>query len=131
MKKKDFWAFTHFVSDDYIFRERWERDDPNLKNELMMIAHNFDPFMGHVVRGVTTHFGSQNSWYHYKRYIIWNRQNESNSWLVELHPTAENLDKPFAQAHHRFEVIMPEPIVPKEPEPIEISHKEKKEHYYW
>ena len=130
MKTKDILKFTHFISENYIFREKWERNNPNLKNELMMIAHDIDPFSGEVKRK-SIHFGSQNSWYQYKRFIIWSGQDISNSWLVEVHPTAEHPDLPYAQAHHTFEVMMPVPIVPKEPEPIRTSHKEEKEHYYW
>ena len=89
-------------------RERWERDNPLLKEELMMIAHNIDPMFGHrALTRNTTHFGSNNSWYMYKRYII----STDNSWRVEVYPTAENMDKPYSKAHHEFEVMMPEEFI--------------------
>ena len=35
-------------------------------------------------------------------------QDEYISWIVEVHPTAENKDKPYHKPHHIFEVMMPE-----------------------
>ena len=107
--KQDFWSFSHFTSEKFLYREHWDRDNPLLKGELMMLAHNYDPLYG--TRSLTrnsTHFGSQNAWYAYKRYIITTATNEFNSWRVEVHPTAENPEKPFSHAHHEFEVFMPE-----------------------
>ena len=92
-----------------MYREKWERDNEILKTELMMLAHNYDPAYG--FRSLTrnsTHFGSQNSWYMYKRYVITTATGEFNSWRVEVHPTAENPHKPFSHSHHTFEVMMPE-----------------------
>ena len=109
MKSHTFWAFTHFTWEGFMYRERWERDNPLLKEELMMIAHNFDPGYGHrCFTRNQTHFGSKNSWYMYKRYIKMSGQDDFNSWRVEVHPTAENMDKPYANHHHVFEVFMPE-----------------------
>ena len=111
---KPFWSFKAFTGWDYKYRERWERDNPNLKEELMMIAYNIDPFMGkltfansHEERMRTGMFGSQNSWYFYKRYINYTGQGIYNSWNVLLHPTGENPDRPYAQPHQIFEVLMP------------------------
>ena len=74
-----------------------------------MIAHNYDPAYGfRCLTRNSTHFSSQNAWYMYKRYIITTDTNEFNSWRVEVHPTAENMEKPYAQPHHTFEVFMPE-----------------------
>ena len=106
---KSFWKFTHFTWEGFMYREKWERDNEILKTELMMLAHNYDPAYG--FRSLTrnsTHYGSQNSWYMYKRYIITTATNEFNSWRIEVHPTAENPEKPYAHAHHTFEVFMPE-----------------------
>ena len=61
------WKFTHFISDRYLFHERWERDSPNLKEELMMINCCFDPLMGIERMVKSTHYGSRNAWYHYKK----------------------------------------------------------------
>ena len=109
MKSHSFWAFTHFTWEGFMYREKWERDNEILKSELMMIAHNYDPAYGfRCLTRNSTHFGSQNSWYMYKRYIITTATNEFNSWRIEVHPTAENPEKPYAHAHHTFEVFMPE-----------------------
>ena len=88
------WKFTHFISDRYLFHERWERDSPNLKEELMMIMHNFDPLMGIGRMEKSTHYGSRNSWYHYKK---------SADNIIGVYPTGENMDKPYAKPHHVFE----------------------------
>ena len=109
MKSHSFWKFTHFTWEGFMYRERWERDNPLLKEELMMVAHNFDPAFGfRCLTRNQTHYGSKNSWYMYKRYTITTDTDEFNSWRVEVHPTAENMDKPFSQPHHIFEVMMPE-----------------------
>ena len=109
MKSHSFWAFTHFTWEGFMYREKWERDNEILKSELMMIAHNYDPAYGfRCLTRNSTHFSSQNAWYMYKRYIITTDTNEFNSWRIEVHPTAENMEKPFSQPHHTFEVMMPE-----------------------
>ena len=80
MKSHSFWKFTHFTWEGFMYRERWERDNEILKSELMMIAHNYDPAYGfRCLTRNSTHFGSQNSWYMYKRYIITTDTNEFNS----------------------------------------------------
>ena len=109
MKTHNFWKFTHFTWEGFMYRERWERDNKILKSELMMIAHNYDPAYGfRCLTRNSTHFGSQNSWYMYKRYVITTDTGVFNSWRVEVHPTAENPHKPFSHSHHTFEVMMPE-----------------------
>ena len=108
IKGHDFWKFTHFTSEAYKYRERWDRDNPILKEELMLITYNIEPLLGIEYKtGKSTHFGSANSWYMYKRYDIWESQGVSKSWLIEVHPTAENPERPYAQAHMKFEVIKP------------------------
>ena len=108
IKGHDFWKFTHFTSDNYKYRERWDRDNPILKEELMLITYNIEPLLGIEYKtGKSTHFGSANSWYMYKRYDIWESQGVSKSWLIEVHPTAENPERPYAQPHMKFEVIKP------------------------
>ena len=34
------------MPDLYQFDEEWERDEPKIKEELMMIAHNINPYSG-------------------------------------------------------------------------------------
>jgi len=98
-----------FDGDMYKYRQGWERNDPILKTELMAVAHNHDPLYGYryLTRNITN-FGSQNSWYTYMRTILYTEQGVYNSWKIEVHPTAENSDKPFHKPHHIFEVMMPE-----------------------
>ena len=90
------WKFTHFISDRYLFHERWKRDSPNLKEELMMINCNFDPLMGIERMVKSTHYGSRNAWYHYKKTI-------TNK--IEVWPTGENMDKPYVKPHYVFECL--------------------------
>ena len=98
-----------FNDDKYKYRERWELDNPILKMELMTIAHNYEPLFGHrVFTSNATNFMSQNAWYSYMRTIKYIEQDVYNSWKIEVHPTAENPDKPFHHPHHIFEVMMPE-----------------------
>ena len=109
---KTFWSFSQFTSDKYMYRERWERDNPIFKQELLQIAHNFDPLYGyrHLTRNATN-FGSQNAWYSYMRTFKHKGQDAYTSWNIEVHPTAENTDKPFHKPHHIFEVMMPEEFI--------------------
>ena len=88
------WKFTHFTSDQYLFHERWDRNNPNLKEEIMMVMHNEDPLTGKTRMEKSTHYGSRNAWYHYKKTI-------TNK--IEVWPTGENMDKPYVKPHHVFE----------------------------
>ena len=98
-----------FTDKSYKYRERWERDNPILKMELMAIAHNYEPLFGNrILTRNATNYMSQNSWYSYMRTIQYTDQDVYNSWKIEVHPTAENPDKPYARPHHIFEVMMPE-----------------------
>ena len=109
MKKENFWSFTMLTGDQYKYRERWERNNPILKSELMAVTHNYEPLFGHrVLTANATNFMSQNSWYSYMRTIKYTDQDVYDSWKIEVHPTAENPDKPFHYPHHIFEVMMPE-----------------------
>ena len=98
-----------FTDKSYKYRERWERDNPILKMELMAIAHNYEPLFGNrILTRNATNYMSQNSWYSYMRTIKYIEQDVYNSWKIEVHPTAENPDKPYHHPHHIFEVMMPE-----------------------
>lgn len=109
MSNTSYWSFTYFTSDVFKYRESWERDNPILRNELLYIAHNYDPCYGyrHLTRN-STNFGSQNSWYSYMRHIKTTEEGVYDSWTIEVHPTAENPNKPFHRPHHVFEIMMPE-----------------------
>ena len=106
---ENFWKYSHNDYDKFVYRERWERDNSILKQELLQIAHNYDPLFGyrHLTRN-STNFGSQNSWYTYMRTFKYTGQDAYTSWNIEVHPTAENEDKPFHKPHHIFDVMMPE-----------------------
>ena len=98
-----------FTDKSYKYRERWERDNPILKMELMAIAHNYEPLFGNrILTRNATNYMSQNAWYSYMRTIQYTDQDVYDSWKIEVHPTAENPDKPYARPHHIFEVMMPE-----------------------
>ena len=104
-----------FNSEQYKYRERWERNNPILKSELMAVTHNYEPLFGHrVLTANATNFMSQNSWYSYMRTIKYTDQDVYNSWKIEVHPTAENPDKPFHYPHHIFEVMMPEEFLDRD-----------------
>ena len=98
-----------FTDKSYKYRERWERDNLILKMELMAIAHNYEPLFGNrILTRNATNYMSQNAWYSYMRTIQYTDQDVYDSWKIEVHPTAENPDKPYARPHHIFEVMMPE-----------------------
>ena len=127
--KMNIWKFTHFISDRYLFHERWERDNPNLKEELMMINCCFDPLMGIERMVKSTHYGSRNAWYHYKKTRTKKKklkENLSDSLIrmsgkepkptkgkitdhppvvdmIEVWPSGENMDKPYVKPHYVFE----------------------------
>ena len=90
------WKFTHFISDRYLFHERWDRNNPNLKEELMMIMYNEDPLMRKARMEKSTHYGSRNAWYHYKK--VRDRR------VIEVWATGENMDKPYSRPHFVFKV---------------------------
>ena len=126
-----FWQFTHFISDRYLCHKRWERDDKMLKEELMMIVHNFDPLMGIPRMKKSTHYGSQNAWYHYKKTRTKKKklkENLSDSLIrmsgkepkptkgkitdhppvvdmIEVWSTAENLQYPYQKPQFIFEIL--------------------------
>tara|TARA_B100000809_G_scaffold252562_1_gene287410 strand:- start:13367 stop:13654 length:288 start_codon:yes stop_codon:yes gene_type:complete len=89
----NFWQFTHFISERYSFHQKWERDDKDLLKEIMMIVHNEDPLMGIPRMKKSTHYGSQNAWYHYKKRV---------GGTLEVWPTAENTDTPYVKPHFIF-----------------------------
>ena len=103
------WSFTFFTGDNYMYRERWERDNPIMKQELADIAHNFSPLYGyrHLTKKAVN-YASKNSWYQYQRHIEHKKDGSYSHWRVEVFPTAENPDKPLEQPHHIFKVVMPE-----------------------
>ena len=87
--------------DLYIYEDEWERDNPLLKEELMMISYNIDPYSGkRMLTRNASNFTSRNSLYRYSRKL-----NDDKTWVVEMHlRLAEPYDKPL----QRFEVVMPE-----------------------
>ena len=86
--------------DLYVYDDEWERDDPLLKEELMMISYNIDPYSGmRILTRNPNNFTSRNSLYRYNRII-----KDDKTWLVEVYlRSADYYDKP----EHTFEVVMP------------------------
>ena len=99
--KKDYWAFTRFTM-DFEWREEWKRDNPELRIELMLLANNIDPLSGFISTDRSILFGSRNAWYQWKRYDVWVATGVSNSWSMQLFPTAENPYMPYSAEHMRF-----------------------------
>ena len=91
------WKFTHFISKRYVYHEKWERDSKKLREELMMIVNNFDPLMGIERMEKSTHYGSRNAWYHYKKV--------RDRGVVEVWSTGENMEKPYSKPHYVFRVV--------------------------
>ena len=92
----DLWKFTHFTSDRYLYHERWERDERLLKEELMMIVYNIEPLTGTERMKKSTHYGSRNAWYHYKKV--------RDRGVIEVWATGENMEKPYSWPHYFFKV---------------------------
>ncbi len=61
------WKFTHFISKRYLFHEKWERDNKDLLEEIMLISECIDPITGNSRMEKSTHYGSRNAFYHYKK----------------------------------------------------------------
>tara|TARA_R100000008_G_scaffold44960_1_gene26233 strand:- start:20769 stop:21086 length:318 start_codon:yes stop_codon:yes gene_type:complete len=100
----EFWKFKKFTM-KFQWRGKWKRNNPEIREELMLMSNNIDPLTGITFPENQVHFSSRNSWYHWKRYDIWVAKGESNSWSMQLFPTAENPYSPYAEEHMRFEVF--------------------------
>ena len=92
--------------DLYQFDEEWERDDPKIKEELMMIAHNIDPYSGiRIITRNAINWQSRNSRYTYMRI----RQSTNlNSWTIELRPATLDAETYYDPPKYSYEVMMPE-----------------------
>ena len=102
-KENPIWSFKKF-SMDFEWRERWDSNVHELREELMLLKNHVDPLTGIIFDEKSTHFSSRNAWYQWKRYPNWVSTGVFNSWSMQLFPTAENEDPPFAQEHMRFKV---------------------------
>ena len=115
-------------NDLYQFDEDWERDDPKFREELMMIAHNINPYSGKrmITRNVIN-WQSRNARYTYRR----TTKNET-TWTVGVHPTELNAESYYADPIHEFEVKMPQEFLDLDLfMKLNIGQEEKKYHYYW
>ena len=90
----DFWKFTHFISKQYLWHERWERDNRDLLEEIMLITECIEPLRGNKRMKLSTHYASRNAWYHYKKRL---------DGKVEVWPSGENMDYPYQKPHYVFE----------------------------
>ena len=52
----------------------------------------------------SVHFGSQNAWYHYKKFDIYDDDNVIRWCRIEVFPTAENMTAPHSSPHYVFTV---------------------------
>ena len=112
----------------YQFDEDWERDDPRIREELMMISYNINPYSGKrmITRNVIN-WQSRNARYTYRR----TTKNET-TWTVGVYPTELNAESYYADPIHEFEVIMPQEFLDLDLfERLNLGQEEKKYHYYW
>jgi len=91
-------------NDIYQFDEEWERDDPKIKDELMLISHNIDPYSGNrVLTKNAINWQSRNSLYTYRR----NKINEI-TWEIGLYPVGLTADTYYNDPKYKYEVVIPE-----------------------
>ena len=88
------WKFTHFTSKQYLWHEKWDRDNRDLLEEIMLITECIEPLNGKSRMKMSTHYGSRNAWYHYKKRL---------DGKVEVWPSGENVDYPYQKPHYVFE----------------------------
>mgnify|MGYP001381706608 CR=1 FL=1 len=95
--------------DLYQYNEEWEHDDPKIKEELMMIAHNIDPYSGNrIITKNTINWESRNSLYTYRRTINDAPDDNPPSWVVGLHPSGMSADTYYDPPKYEYTVMMPE-----------------------
>ena len=116
-------------NDLYQFDEDWERDDPRIREELMMIAHNNNPYSGkRMITRNLINWQSRNARYTYRR----TTKNET-TWTVGVYPTELNVESYYADPIYEFEVKMPQEFLDSDLF-MKINtgqEEEKKYHYYW
>ena len=93
------WKFTHFTSKQYLWHEKWERDNEDLLEEILLISECIEPLNGRQRMKMATHYGSRNAWYHYKKHYDY--QNPG-SYRIEVWSTGENMEKPYMKPHFIF-----------------------------
>lgn len=85
------------------FDEEWGRDDPKIKEELMMIAHNIDPYSGNrMITRNAFNWQSRNSRYTYRR----TKKNET-TWIVGVYPNEMDAETYYDDPIYSYEIIMP------------------------
>ena len=89
------WKFTHFISKQYLWHEKWDRDNKDLLEEIMLINECIEPLSGRQRMKKATHYASRNAWYHYKKRL---------DGRVEVWSTGENMMKPYKKPHYVFKV---------------------------
>ena len=97
------WKFTHFISKRYLFHQKWERTNEDLLEEIMLISECIDPITGISRMEKSTHYGSRNAWYHYKKYLNYDYQNEG-SYRIEVWSSGENMELPYGKPHYTFQI---------------------------
>ena len=85
------------------FDEECGRDDPKIKEELMMISHNIDPYSGNrMITRNAFNWQSRNSRYTYRR----TKKNET-TWIVGVYPNEMDAETYYDDPIYSYEIIMP------------------------
>ena len=119
------------MPDLYQFNEVWERDDPEFKEELMMISMNINPYSNkRMITRNAVNWQSRNSRYTYRR----TKKNET-TWIVGVYPNEIIAETYYDDPIYQVEVMMPNQFLDSD-EFMRInigiiSEDEDKYHYYW
>ncbi len=119
------------MPDLYQFNEVWERDDPEFKEELMMISMNINPYSNkRMITRNAVNWQSRNSRYTYRR----TKKNET-TWIVGVYPNEIIAETYYDDPIYQFEVMMPNQFLDSDAfmriNTGVIPEDEDKYHYYW
>ena len=97
------------------FDEEWERDDPRIKEELMMLSHNIDPYSGNrIVTRNPINWQSRNSRYTYRRNLNDASDDNPSSWTVGLYYSDLSAETYYDPPKYEYRVLMPEEFLSTE-----------------
>ena len=120
------------MRDLYQFDEIWERDDPEFKEELMMISLNINPYSNKrmITRNVVN-WQSRNSRYTYRRVI-----KDNTTWTIGVYPNEMDAETYYDDPIYDFEVKMPGEFLDLDVfmslnTGFTITEDKEKYHYYW
>ena len=93
----------------YQYNEEWDREDPRIKEELMMVAHNIDPYSGNrIVTRNPINWQSRNFRYTYRRTINDVSNDNPPSWTVGLYSSDLSAETYYNPPKYEYTVLMPE-----------------------